>query len=200
MAEFDDFLPDVLPHAPACPAPVAEKALRDAATEFCERTRCWRLVETIPVEMSDVDIAVTPLNAILHEIEDVWFDGARLDAVSFDEFEPGDDTDGLPKSYFQVAPGSIRILPRAAGSLKVAMFLKPARASVDLPDFLLDQHCERIAYGALSRILVLPDLPFSNPQRAVYFAGLWREALDRKFDLNRRGQQRAPTRTTPRFM
>ena len=39
MKPIDDFLPLILPRAPGCPEPIAFDAIRQAAIEFCERTR-----------------------------------------------------------------------------------------------------------------------------------------------------------------
>jgi hypothetical protein len=194
-----DFLRWVLPYATACPEPIAEQHIIDAARAFCKATRCWRFQTTIVLVGTETDIPCAPDNATLYEIESASFRGEPLDRVSFSEELFRDE--GLPVAITQSAPMSIRLAPRAqAGALSLSLYLMPKATATDVPDFLFDLHGQVIAQGALSTILALPALPFSNPQQAGYYGALFQQAKDAGFNLNKRGQQRAPTRTRARFM
>ena len=66
-----------------------------------------------------------------------------------------------------------------------------------VPEHIFVQSAENIAEGALARLLALPaeDAPWSNPKMAMYFAGRFEAACDRKFATHIKGQQRARRRT-----
>lgn len=198
MRELTDFLRFILPHATACPDPTAEDALLSAARDFCEATRCWRETDSFKVKGHDVEVVCVPPSAVLFEIEKASFDGRDLERVSFADARF--DRDGPPRQITQTQPNAVRLAPAGPGTLSISMFLKPALDADVLPYFLFDQWGETLASGALARILVIPDQPFSNPQLAGYHAGIFQSAKDRNFNASVRGQQRAPRRSRSRYL
>lgn len=197
MRELRHFLRFVLPYAPACPDPMAEQHILSAAREFCEATRCWRETDTIPIHGHAIEVVCVPPYAALHEIEDAKFDGRPLERVAFKDSLHG--AEGLPEQIMQTSMNTISIAPAACGQLTISLFLKPALDTDILPDFLYEQWAEQIGYGAVARILDLPDMPFSNPSAALTYRVLFERAKDSNFNASRRGQQRAPVRTRSRF-
>lgn len=198
MLELIDFLPFVLPYAAACPEPVAELHLRSAAREFCEATKCWREVDTLPVRGDEIEVLCVPPYASLLALESGSFDGRRLDRVAFDDVDPAEL--GQPRAIYQLQPNTVSLSPRGPGKLTVAMFLKPAQDADVLPRFLHDQWGEAIGHGALARILMLPEQPYSDPNMAMSHRALFERAKDSNFNASVRGQQRAPTRSRSRFL
>ena len=206
-----DFLPMVLPHAPGVPEPVAEFNLRLAAIEFCERTRCWRHILTRTIN-GQINNLIAPAYAAIHEFEHASWNGEPLQPVQFSDVAQEDMTadQGQPKYITQVAPDSVMLYPPVTtGTLTVSVFLK-ARGGQEfggnpddpledaynvVPKFLHAQHGEPIAYGALARILAIPQQQFTDPKMAAHYADRFRAAMDAKFSANMRGQQRAPRRT-----
>lgn len=208
-----DFLPMVLPEAPACPRPVAEQYLRLAAIEFCERTRCWRHVSTQTISTQEPAI-VAPDYATIHEIETAEWDGEyELEPTQFSEVDP--DAYGAaageagPARYItQTAPNQVAVVPFDTGSLRLSLFLKPRSGSEYgndpndplqdrynvVPEFMLIQHGDHIASGALARILTLPKQTFTNPQMAQVHLARFERACDNKFSSNMKGQHRAKRR------
>ncbi|MFG1462115.1 hypothetical protein V5F77_04375 [Xanthobacter sp. DSM 24535] len=204
MITFDAFMPLVLPYATACPEPLAEASIRNSAIEFCERTRCWRLLDdtVIDADTPDVIAVSTPAGSALHRIETAWFDGRKIDPASFASV-PQDDDDqrGSPRTYSQSNFGELRLFPRPdAGKLRLSLFLKPDRASDEVPDFLHQQFGQEIAYGALVQILLTPSQPFSDPQMAAYYKSRFDAACDKNFAISITGQQRARPRTRASFV
>ncbi len=213
------FLPLLLPNVPACPEPVAEQALRLAAAEFCERTRCWRHVTKRTVRRSE-NIIVAPDYAAIFEIETAAFDGVDLIATQFSDIQLGeDDGNGFPKYVTQSGPDRLDLLPFQEGTLVLSLFLKP-RVGVEslyestystpgsgdyddpadvVPAFLFTQHAETITFGALDRIMNLPGQSYSNPARAGSYKLMFERRVDTHFASNVRGQQRAPARTRPSY-
>lgn len=200
MKNLADFFPRVMPFAPGCSAPIAEQYIRDAAIEFCMRTRAWRDTDEFVITAATEEIVTVPPYAALHEIERMWLDGRELTPVTWPTAWEGEDGTGTPRYVTQVGIDGVRVSPAGEGALKVSMFLKPAESADLVPDFLLDQYAQVIADGALSRILVMPGKTYTNPDMAALFGGSFQQQTSRLFNLSRRGQQRAPVRTRPRFL
>ena len=58
MSSLDSFLPYVRPWAPGVPDPTAYKAIRQAAVEFCERTRLWKFEDDFDVNEDDCNSGI----------------------------------------------------------------------------------------------------------------------------------------------
>jgi hypothetical protein len=212
-------LPLLLPNAPGVPDPVAIQALRLAAVQFCERTRCWRHVITRRITR-ETSCVVAPEYASIHEIESAFHNGRKLTPTQFSQFdeettlEPGAVATTGPANYItQVAPDEVSVMPFEAGELKLTLFLKP-RAVLDLdpdaayfdedegnvvPTFLVVQHAEALVAGALYRILNLPNQKFTNPARGGEYFLTFEQAANSHFARNIRGQHRAAIRIRPDF-
>lgn len=205
------FLPMVLPHAAGVPEPVANFNLRLATIEFCERSRCWRHIETQILTEQDSAV-VAPSYSAIHEFEYAMHDNVPLEPIQFSQIEHhrAADLAGSPPKYItQVTPNTVSVYPFMPGTLEVSMFLKPQfgnqygqnpanpleDAFDKVPQFLLTQHGEPIAFGALARIFAIPNQTFSNPQMSAFYLQRFNSAVDGKFSANLRGQHRAAIRS-----
>lgn len=203
------FLSLVTPYAPGVAQVTATQAIRKAAIEFCEETRIWRHTSTNPINRQHYPIR-HPVYATIHEIERAEFNGVPLMPERYDAFDLKDFEDmAQPRHFTQREPGSICILPFEAGTLVCTLILKPINAELydidgqdrpqnyydTVPDYLMSQHGEAIAAGALARLLMMPKQEFTNPQLAQAFGMQFRAAIDRSKYTNVTGQQRAKRRT-----
>lgn len=214
-------LPLVTPSVATCPNPIAVQALRLAAIEMCERTKLWR--ETLTVTFDEQDEEVPALAyATIHQFEDAEFVDAAgnahwLEPLPFDMTtirDRDDTTEGWPHYITQSAPGTITLIPFAAGTVKIQAYMKPlaipkfgvtgetteqAIQNV-IPTFMAEQYAETLAQGALFRLCSMPGVAWANPQTASQNGALFTMALDRLAFAGTRGQQRAPRRTTSRWV
>lgn len=202
MREIEDLLPHVMPYAPGCAEPTAIQHLRDAAVRFCERTRCWRHIDTFKTEGHHHELVAVPSQAVLYEVEWAKFDGRELCADTPDvrTWHNQEEAQAYPRYITQVNPTCLSIEPHAVGELSISVFLKPAPTADMLPDFLVSHFGRNLADGALATLLLLPNQPFSNPQLAMAFESKFQASLDRNFDFNLRGQQRARKHTRARYL
>lgn len=219
-----EFLPYVWPHAPGAPQPTIETALRQSAIEFCERTRCWRhITEVHFYEQNDAPV-IAPQFSTIQAFEFAVYKPHDSDAripltptqfsdLARNDFGPGDDAQ--PAHITQATPNSVTIFPFNPGTVEISCFLKP-RFGMDMagfgtyepledrfnvvPEFLLSQWGEAIACGALSKILLVPQQRWTDPQRAAYFLGRFERYCDQHFSSNLTGQQRAPRRSRFSFV
>jgi hypothetical protein len=203
---FDSF---VVPYAQKAPIPLVRKFVRLAAIEFCERTRCWREIVTVNVDAQNAAI-VAPSHAAIHEIEEATFDGRPLQPTQFTDTTLLErQEDGHPRYITQTHPNAVALIPFEAGSLTLSLFLKPrsetqmktdimSGQTVDrldvVPEFMFSQYAQKIADGALARLLMVPGQPFSNPSEGMRRELLFRQHLDAKFATNITMQHRAPPR------
>lgn len=213
MKRTAEFLPLILPFCPECPDFLAEQHARFAAIEFCERSRAWRHITTIemPAGSAGIGVLVAPEAAAIHEIEFAEVNGRKVTPVQFTTMQGA--SDGAPEYIAQTAPNEVRVTPFEPGTLHLSMFLKPltgSQYSTDpndplfdrfnvVPDFMVDMHGHTIAAGALSKLLSIPNEPWTDEKKAREYEIRFREKLDNAFRWNMRGQQRAPIRTTPRW-
>jgi hypothetical protein len=212
------FLPLVHPHAPGCPDFIAILALRHAAIEFCERTKCWRHISSVTLTTNGQAL-VTPNTATIHLIEEATLDGVSLAPVQFTDISPdelsGITQAGQPQYITQTDPGTVLVYPFiAGGTLRVSAFLKPRGdssyggnandpmedANAVVPDFLLHQDAEAISNGALARILAAPGVRWTDQQQALFYRALFDGQCRNRFSRHMHGQQRAPIRTKGSYM
>lgn len=210
---LSEFAPLVQVYAASAPWPTMLAQLRRSAIEFCERTRCWRHVVSIDINLQD-EIVVAPGYSAIHEFETVEFDGEPLTPLQYTDGQDMAGEDGVPRYITQKNPNTVRLLPFKAGKLDLTLFLKPIEGHAHfaqageypqddydlVPDFLYSNHAEAIAAGALVRILTIPGQGFTNPDLAAMFAQRFEAATNGHFRHNLRGQHRAPTRTKGHYV
>lgn len=203
MADLESLLPRVTSRASQTPEPVAISAIRDTVIELCEKARVWPFRVVVTLTEDEAEEIPVPAGSALHEIETVRYDGRRLEPRILYDMEDrfsAINTPGAPAYYSQMLGGSIIVKPPAPGAkIEIRGFLKPILTATAAPDFVINQHHELIADGALSRLLTIPGQAWSNPQLGAYHGSLWQRQLDHILAGFLQGQQNAPLRTRPQF-
>lgn len=211
------FLPFVLPHLTAAPRPLVELSLRQAAIEFCERTSAWRhIISAAVTEQKAAPVA--PTYSAIHAIESATLNGLPLAPITHTEVLT-DDLSGVPdlgppRYITQSTPNEVEIYPFAPGTLRLSVILKPRAGQLFgtdaadplhdaynvVPDFLLTQHGETIAYGALARMFIIPGEAWTDADRANFYRVEFEKRTKASQPVSIKGQQRAPIRTKPVWM
>lgn len=203
MADFDTLLPRINTRAPQAPEPAAIDAIREAVIDLCEKGRVWPFDVDVPLTTAEAEDIPVPAGAALVEIKTVRYDGRRLQPRVVYDLEDrfsAVNTPGAPAYYAQKLEGTLIVKPPAPGAVvKVSGFLKPDLGATEAPDFVLREHRELIADGALARLLLIPGQAWSNPQLGAYHEGRWQQQLDHILARFLQGQQRAPLRTRPQY-
>lgn len=209
MSTLDSFLPEVRPWAPGVPDQTAYKAIRNAAIQFCERTRLWKWETTIAVLASEPATRPMPMPAgsAVIDIETAKFDHIEIVPKvrrDLDDIFPGWRTGylgpGQPKYITQTEQNTITLVPAQMqdGSLYLCVNLKPSQTANELPAFLND-YAECIGWGALGRVLTVPGQSYTNPEMGTYYMGLFNAELDTLANKGTTGQQAAQKRSKARF-
>ncbi len=207
MRDLEEFLTLVLPFAVAAPEPLIYRCLRDAATDFCQRTKLWRCTDTIITNGADPEPISVPADAVLYEIASCAIDGHPLDPITLPELakkRPDWRTRdvGCEVARWYVAPerGTVQAVPRTAGTLLVEFVSKPAATALTLPDFLLEEYGQTIADGTAGALLIMPNQTFANPQLGAALTQRFQAKLDALSNSGVRGQQSGRTRTRGRYL
>ncbi|MBI1202612.1 MAG: hypothetical protein GC182_08890 [Rhodopseudomonas sp.] len=206
MRDIEDFIRLVQPRAVAAPEPTIIRNVRDAAIEFCERTRLWRETDTIVTTGADAEPISCPSDGIVMAIENCSIDGTKLAPISIadlDRRRPGWRTEdvGSGGGRWYIAPefGSVQVIPRSSGTILVEFIAKPKPDALTLPDFLFDLYGREIADGAAAGVLLTPGADFSNPNFGALLQAKFTAKLDRFSSAGLKGQQRGPTRVRASF-
>lgn len=202
--DFDEFLPKVMPFVMGCPEPVAVRAMREAARDFCERTLLWRDEDTLlAAAQAEELILACAQEADIVRIERVDFQGQPLEPTSWrelDMLEPAwrYGASGVPRYFTQVAPDTLRLVPHAAGTVRCWVVLKPSTRAQGLPA-VLAKYDQALAAGTLARLLMMEGKPWFSPSQAAVRSSEYEAGVADAKRLSTSGQQRARQRTRPQF-
>ena len=186
MAAYTAWLPEVMPEVSDCPEPMAVNAIRNACIEFCTQTLYWQDdLAALALETADLPYTlVVPAGSSVAQIMSVVLLGVPLVSTTLDELNSRvlgwRDTTGQPRAYFQPQPGVIDFYPRPEGTTEYTFLIRvaftPTRASTTVSDLIYEDYLEDIAAGALSRLLAVPNRPWTNTEAAKYYDGVFNSA------------------------
>lgn len=208
MIDLDDFLPDITPKAPGAATPAVYAAILHACAAICIRTREWRDSSTVPVmDLDDIEYE-PPAQSLLVDFESVTFGDTDIPlepktAAWMDRCMRGwrrGTITGIPKYFTQLAHNTLRIAPIENGILTVNAFLKPSNDADQVPDFLFEKYRELVAWGALGRLLVTPQQPFTDMTMGPVYAAMFTNKLDSLAWQGDIGEQRAAARSRANYM
>jgi len=184
--KYSDFTIQVKPEAGGAPDFLIERAVRDAAIDFCQRTDVFvPEPEFIGIIKGVNEYAVTiPTGTELNHIIDIYDNKIALRPISYNELlrRLGDETEqGQPKYYAQrdnteffVAP-----IPSSNDSFRVVYSVKPTATSTSIPDTIGKEYRETIVHGALFRLQMMSGQPFSDPGAAQANRALYEREVGR---------------------
>ena len=216
MTPVSAFFPWVLPHAYGVTDNLAGQAIVDACIELCDEAGVVQSVFVVDAVANRPDYDIeTPSQQELSEIKAVFYGAQPLNPVGVDEVRhgaavrAGEDSvvaavKRTPEVFYQRIPGdaSFFLWPvpdvSRARWVSVRASFRPTRTATQVDDKLFNDYVQQIAYGALSRLLLIPGQPFTNPVLA--------EAMEKKFSAtvssagasSRRGSVRSAMRVQPR--
>ena len=165
MESLDRLLAQVLPQADGCPTSMARDALQFIAADFCKVSGVWAedVLELVPAGEVRVPIDM-PRNARLVSVL-----GATLDGTS------------LSRADFSIGTEEIvlRNTPCRDVELAARITLRPARFAENLPEYLLEEWGDIIAFGALAKLKTMSgtNVSWTDMQGAQVYLTLYNEGL-----------------------
>lgn len=197
MTTFVEFFDEVLPSAPGCIEAVAEKAIRDAAIEFCRGSFAWQIDHPmIPLVAGQHTYTLTPPadTYVVEILKPIRCAGRDLQMQAREDVSSTNLdtwTAAQPSFLLQEEPRSVRVLPiptvNITDGLRFRVALTPTETASGIETRIYQQHREAIAYGALARLMFQPKKPYSDPDRAGVNQALFQRAITRTWNEVQRG-------------
>lgn len=200
MTAITGVYPKVRIEAPGVPEPLLEDVVADAMRDFFRDSECWRHTtdtlldwtngEPFPNMTQGVEL---PANTRLKRIDVVKYgtNGSSLRKIPFRTRQEWDGvvcdweqrTASTPYGWTNDPHGRApRIVPGATatqtGVLQVRSIVVPTSALTDIDDHFYDEFHDIWRFGALKRLLKMPDRDWSNPALARYYESLEREGVE----------------------
>jgi len=182
VIEYERYIPDVLSEVDNCPEIVVVEKIRDAVIDLCQATTVWR-TELLPFVVS-INVAEYPLIfdtgqqlSMVNYVTLIDANGNQLDLVDTSEdhldaqyrLQGWRTMTGAPAFFYMSNPETLRLvkIPEAAYTAYVGVVLKPTPDSYEAPDFIYNQYHDKVAQGAISKLLDMKGRPWYDPNKAL---------------------------------
>lgn len=171
--KYSDMLTDVLPYLAADPSdPVTEYAIRRTVVDFCADTLLWRYIpdsQDVVAGEAYYDLDA-PNGGQVNNVLYAKLDGVPLINKSVEWLnanEPRWDTDSGVSKYFTQLDSDQLILALVPDSsytdgLSMMLSLYPSAESTSFPSWIANQYGYTIALGAVSRLMLMPQKPWTD--------------------------------------
>lgn len=206
MKPLKDFYDYLLPELPGCAPGFLDLHLVEVAREFCQATCVWRadldaidLVadeDTYDIDGSETQsvvakvIRLTVDDDVLYDAE--WTRESHRDEPTYHLSPPFElNGDGTQLTFIEDETPA----EASADGLVIHAALKPKFGATFLPDLLLTVHLEAFRKAVLSRLMLMPKKPWSNPELAMHYDSQAAGLAALSATNARRGNTRAPLRT-----
>jgi hypothetical protein len=184
MAALTDFLPEVLPYLPGCSVPLALKQLRAICMDFCSVAPIAQAtIDPIDLAAGEPEYDIdAPNGTDVTLILSARLNGRPLSIIGLNDadFSAARTTMGTPQGIKQTAGNSflLDVSPTYDMPQAVALIIatKPKRNANTVADVLLNDYAYDIGQGAIGRLLMMPNQPFSAPANAFAYTALYERA------------------------
>lgn len=203
--DIQDLINDVTVFVPEAPDPLVVRVLRESAIAFCRNSTAWRHRLTFDTVADQAIYTPTlPVDASIAQVISGDTDNGPLyctsDLVNHYENEIRGES-GEPRYIERPKPTELRLTPAPnksiTGAVTAVLALMPTRTATTLPDAICEEYREPIIQGAVSKLFMLPNRPFSNPRDGQAFAHYaYAGAIDAK---GRANQNHTSKRRTVRY-
>lgn len=175
MAAWSDFFPWVKPSVPGCPDLAIERAICDAAIEFCELTQTFVQRASLSIKANrstydlQTDAGVPGMVLGVTGTNNRVIPPTYLDALMNARGEAWRNDTGPPSNYIADSEDVLRLYPTPvadeSGTLTLAV--RPSRTDTSWDDRLFERYAETVALGALSRLFGQVNVGWSDANLAL---------------------------------
>lgn len=202
---YDAFLPHVLPYVPHCFEEQAIIAVRNACIDFCRDSLVLQdEIDPIGVTAGEATYEIdVPPGYVLGQVLSLYYVGRKLERKSQLELERLYTRDwqslaGTPQVFTQFNQDEVTVALCPTETTKNALTgriaMLPARASSRVDGVLLERYLDDIAAGALSRLMVTPDQPYTDVKAASEYASKFKTGSATARSFVNGGMNHAPMR------
>ncbi len=167
MKSWDAFYPWVLPEVNGCPLPTINRALCDAAREFCTATAAWweqsdTLVPDGVTQRFEFDI---PSGAELVRVLSATVNDDPMDVLPSEELPADWQTTVVTEpcdSLIHISLTEYLLIPVPTGRIDVKLAFKPTLLGSGVGDDVFNKYAEVVACGAKAKLMAMPAA-WANP-------------------------------------
>lgn len=198
MTAWAGFYDHIMPEASGVTSATVDFMLRQIAIDFCQETGIHTAeVAPINVVANTAEYALTsPVSETEpYQVKAAWYDGTPLDLAPIDALNAASDywpggASKTPTAFTQKQPDKLILYPKPDTSLtaglRVELILRPTQASTGLTTWIAERYMRELACGVKGRLMSQPDKPWTRPDFASYYTGLYEAAKTRAtVDANR---------------
>lgn len=174
MLAVSTFFPRIAQHVSGCSDPSMAIAVVDACIDFCETSMALR--QFLPDTTCSVGVFAYTLatsdDEAVSRILSVKIDGGAILPIPLETGAYAAPVENsTPTGYYTTRADSLLLLnlyppPDDDYTLSVEVALKPKRTATQVQDDLFNLWGEAVCQGALSRLLAVPNTPYSDPAGA----------------------------------
>jgi hypothetical protein len=151
--------------------------LRQSAADFYRESHAWRHTTDVSPAIQRRAVVELDLPAGMLAVRFYWLrlDGLPLTATSMRNLVGGD---GIPRAYAVSDDNRSVVLDPAPersflrNGVVAHIALMPGPSVEDIPDHLYLAHRDGILYGAIARLLAMPNVSWGDLQQAQVYAGM----------------------------
>lgn len=203
--DWRSFVPLVQLATARCPIPVIVDKIREAAREFCRRSRVWTLRSLAADLLAGEGVygLRPPDQTAICGVLWVRVNGRTLTCLTPEQWQARPEASARePEVYRVTEPAMVHVLPvpdaDVPGALTVEAVLCPSVGSQRGPEFLLTSYGQAIAAGAQARLMLIPDRPWTDVAGSVVFDAKFEDGIAGARIKVNQGGGNADTRVRPR--
>jgi len=187
---LEQFLPEVMQYVPDVPEIIALDAIRNAAIEFCERTRYLQAdLSPVPLVANQAEYIV-PVPAYMKfvDIVEAYVDNVLLIPRASEEiarvYRHTDwrTAEGQPYYITRITYPKVQLVPYFTEvngqTLNMRVALAPTRDASEVDQELYEQFLEYIAFGARGRLYGTPKQPYFDRTAASDYMRMFRHGIN----------------------
>lgn len=182
---YDMFLPEVLPFVENCPEMAALHAIRNAAIDFCKQSLYLNddldpFGTTAGENTYEIDV---PTGYKLSHVISLYFQGADITPKTQFELQLMYTRDwqsipGNPRYFTQFDEDNVvfALCPdqTIAGAITGRIAYEPLRSYNKIDDRVYERYAELIGWGAIARLCNNAEQPYSDQNRALQLARIFK--------------------------
>jgi hypothetical protein len=212
-ARLDDWENIIASEINGVPLPTMMDAVRQAAIEFCQRSRVdTRLVEDLDYEAAYPDVVVPDLDAHTTPaaVINVWSSYGRIEPATKRDLEAlyprgwAREATGTMlevRRWYSPRPGLVRLVPKLTVDMPAELTLdvawQPRRNAGEVADFLYEHFAKEIGYGAVALLHRHADAPYADATRASAYQMFFEQRIAEVADRGVAGHQKQRHRVVP---
>lgn len=196
MLPISGLLPDLVLMVPGCPEPTMERAIRDAAREFCRDAAA--IIELTYPDTSPAGEGVMELAGLasaqkeISSLLEVRIDGSVIGQLPLDYLRGRVDypttAAGRPRAAFQTGPSQVTLWPTPDQAYDVQFLVStaPTATATRLDPDLAGRWRSAVIHRAMAALAMQPDKSYTNPQLVAAGMALYRTEVSRaRIEFNR---------------